>query len=203
MNHGEHEDEFVRDEGDVEISSGASGNESEAEVLFFRALDWLRDHYAEFVFYVERDIVWTIQKKLNELIATEHLPFRVFNDYPMLSGAPPQRRADLAILKDDDQVLLAVEFKYEPSHARNDIPKTKLPVVFWGMDGVAKDIDRIGKFVTECTAEIALSIFIDEGGAFRHRPAHPGSKWIDWNGGERGFRPSLLRARAYAAEASG
>jgi hypothetical protein len=54
MNHDEHGDEFVRDEGDVEItsSSAALGKEAEAEVHFFRALDWLCDHCAEFMLYV-------------------------------------------------------------------------------------------------------------------------------------------------------
>ena len=53
MNGDDRERRFIWEEGDLdEIASprASSGNESEVEVLFFRALDWLRDHYAEFVF---------------------------------------------------------------------------------------------------------------------------------------------------------
>jgi hypothetical protein len=59
---------------------------------------------------------------LNELIAQEHLPFRLFNDYPMLPGAHRALSTDMAILH-EDKVLVAIEFKYEPSHERNDIPR--------------------------------------------------------------------------------
>ena len=83
-----------KDDIEVTSSGAASGNTSETEVLFRRALDWLREHYSEFVFYVERDIVWTIQTKLNELIKQESLPFRVFNDYPMLPGPTRGLSAD-------------------------------------------------------------------------------------------------------------
>jgi hypothetical protein len=61
--------------------------------------------HGTFTFNVEREIVSTIQKKLNELIAQEGLPFVVFNDYPMLPGTRRALSADIAILKDDKVVL--------------------------------------------------------------------------------------------------
>src|SRR6266700_1948153 len=70
------------------------------------------------------------------------LPFRVFHDYPILPGKRRSLCVDLAILNTDSLVEVAVEFKYEPSHNRSDIWPTKLKpsVVFWGDDGVGKDV---------------------------------------------------------------
>jgi len=39
-------------------------------------------------------------------------------------------RADLALVSPDGPVVVAAEFKYEPSHRRADILRTKFPVVF-------------------------------------------------------------------------
>jgi hypothetical protein len=80
-------------------------------------------------------------------------------------------------------VLVAAEFKYEPSHSRPEfhaLPTNKFPIVDWGNEGVAKDISRIREFVELGGARIAFAVFIDEGRYFRHRPAHPGSEWHDW-----------------------
>jgi hypothetical protein len=47
-------------------------------------------------------------------------------------------------------VFVAAEFKYEPSHRRAEflaLPTDKFPVVFWGNEGVAKDITRIREYV--------------------------------------------------------
>ena len=53
--------------------------------LFEDTLDWLRETYWTHDFYVERDLVWTIQKKLSRMIVERKLPFRVFNDYPIIT----------------------------------------------------------------------------------------------------------------------
>lgn len=88
-------------------------------------------------------------------------------------------RVDLAILDEDNLITLALEFKYEPSHRREDILRTKFPVVFW--DEVKKDIERIHYFVESGKVQAAYSILIDEGGYFRKRPSVDRSSWIDWN----------------------
>jgi hypothetical protein len=80
-------------------------------------------------------------------------------------------------------VYVAVEFKYEPSHERMDIPPEKFPVVFWGKEGVVKDIQRIRDFVEKGVAKKGFSIFIDEGGYFKHKEPHPDSKWKEWDNG--------------------
>jgi hypothetical protein len=172
---------------------------SPADDLFARALARLQADYADFVFFVERDVVWTLQTWLRREIDESGSPLRLFNDYPILPGKRRGLSTDLAIL-DGDAVDLAVEIKYEPSHSRADIPQGKLPVVFWGVEGVAKDIARIRDFVSIGPARRAISLFIDEGGAFRHRPPQPGSRWIDWQvAGPPWMRPSLLWSEAQRA----
>src|SRR5262249_11006675 len=54
--------------------------------------------YDEFEFWAERDLVWTVQKRLKQVIGDQHLPYSVFNDYPLAPGhlqrARPLRRAN-------------------------------------------------------------------------------------------------------------
>ena len=149
-------------------------------------MDWLREHYGEYRFFAERDVVWTVQKHILAVIEEAQLPYRVFNDLTISKGI----RADLAIL-DAGSIEVAVEFKYEPSHSRSterggDIWPTKLDpsVVFWtGAGSVAKDVQRTREYVEQGKAKAAYSLFIDEGGEFRRRNPHPGSEWRDWGEG--------------------
>jgi hypothetical protein len=153
---------------------------SEASRLFEESMEWLRQNYPGFRFFVERDVVWTLQLRLSELAKARALPFRVFNDYPILPGNRRSLCADIAILNRQDKVEVAVEFKYEPCHKRTDIWPTKFPVVFWNDDGVGKDVKRVHEFVEKGAVRVAYAVFIDEGGAFRSRTPHPGSRWVDW-----------------------
>jgi hypothetical protein len=170
----------------------------QATVLFEDAVAWLKAHYDELEFWVERDVVWTVQTRLRKMILHRGLPWMVLNDYPMLPGLRRSLSADLVIRNEDGEVLVAAEFKYEPSHHRMEFRATpgKLPVVFWGMEGVAKDVARIREFVDSGVARTAFAVFIDEGRHFRHRPAHPGSEWLDWELTQPDSRsPSVLWAR--------
>jgi len=151
--------------------------------LMDSGLDWLKENYRRFPFVVERDIVWTLQQHLNSEIREGNLPYKVHSDYPMLKGSRRSLCADLVVLDPEGAVSVAVEFKYEPSKARPDMLRSKFPVVFWGRDGVGKDVERIHTFVEEGKAQTAISVFIDEGGAFAHREPHPNSKWTDWGNG--------------------
>lgn len=168
---------------------------SEAAGLFEEALDWLRLNYPRFRFFVERDIVWTVQIRLAELIQARALPYRVYNDYPILPGSGRSLCTDLALLNQQGEVEVAAEFKYEPSHDRTDIGPTKFPVVFWNEDGVLGDVQRVKRFAQKGAARAAYAIFIDEGGAFRGRVAHPGSEWVDWKVAGAVFRTSMLLTR--------
>jgi len=151
--------------------------------LFENTIAWLQSNYSSYHFYVERDIVWTVQTHIQQQITQQDLPCKIFNDYPILPGTNRSLSADLVILTTDHEIALAAEFKYEPSHSRTDIQKQKLPVVVWGADGVGKDIARIFEFVEKGKAKAAYSIFIDEGGYFHKRNPHERSRWIDWGNG--------------------
>jgi hypothetical protein len=95
----------------------------EATELFERAMGWLQENYANFQFFVERDVVWTMQTYIIRQIKEQGLPYRVFNDFPLLPGNRRSLCADLAILASNknDLAEVAVEFKYEPSHRRSGI----------------------------------------------------------------------------------
>jgi len=107
---------------------------------------------------------------------------------------------DLAILNDRNEVEVAIEFKYEPDHQRGrgvnkSIWPTKLSpsVVFWGKEGVEKDVKKAKQYVDQKKAKLAIVVFVDEGGLFRHRDPHPGTNWVDWGcSGEKSRKISLL-----------
>ena len=156
--------------------------------LLENAMEWLREHYGEYRFFAERDIVWTVQTQIRVTIEDAHLPYRVFNDYALSKGERPI--PDLVILSSDDSVEVIAEFKYEPSHSRStksggDIPSTKFTVVPWTGDGsVAKDVQRTREYVEKGKAKVAYSVLIDEGGHHHWQKSVPeGSEWRDWGGG--------------------
>lgn len=153
---------------------------NDADRIFRSSIDWFKSDYIQHHFFVERDIVWSFQIHIKNLIEAEDLPYRIFNDYPILPGKRRSFSTDLAIVDPLDDIKVAIEFKYEPSHHRRDIMPSKFPVVVWGAEGVKKDINRVHQFIREGKADSAYFIFIDEGGHFRHRSPYPRSKWIDW-----------------------
>jgi hypothetical protein len=169
------------------------------ERVFLESLDWLRTQYGSYRFFAERDLVWTLQEDLRGRLARAGLPSLVFNDFPMLKGNRRALSADIALVDPHGHVALAAEFKYEPDHRRGgphaEIWPTKLQpsVVFWDTEGVLKDVQRIREFVDQGRTPVAYSIFVDEGGHFRHRSPHPGTEWQDWDcGGARPRRVSVL-----------
>ena len=153
----------------------------DAASLFEEAIEWLRLNYHSYCFYVERDLVWTVQERLRTTLAQHSLPYRVFHHFPMFPGMHRVVNSDLALVGPDNRVIVAAEFKYEPSHDRSkrDIWHTKFPVVFW-REGVGEDVARVQRFVMEGAAVAGYAVFIDEGRWFRHLAPHPGSDWIDW-----------------------
>jgi hypothetical protein len=169
-----------------------------ASTLIEEAVDWLREHYGEFDFWVERDLAWTVQTQLRRMVDERELPYLVLNDYPMLAGSRRALTADLVIRDRRTGTMVAVEFRYEPAQWRTEFMAMpgKLPVVVWGAEGVAKDVGRIRKFVEEGVASVGYALFVDEGRRFRHRQAHPGTRWVDWDAPESGgVGPSVLWSR--------
>lgn len=127
------------------------------------------------------------------MLADRKVPYQVLHEYPMPLGA----KCDLVICDASKTVLVAAEFKYEPSHQRAEFVAMpgKVPVVFWGKEGVGADISKAARYITRGSAQAAFSIFIDEGSHFRHRTAHHGSRWMDWPGVGPAGSVSVLRAR--------
>ena len=169
-----------------------------ASALIEEALDWLREHYSLFEFSVERDLVWTVQTHLRRVVLERGLPYLVLSDYPMLAGSRRSVCADLVIRDKPTGAVVAAEFRYEPAHRRTEFLAMpgKLPAAVWGAEGVAKDVSRSRAFVEQGAASAAFAVFVDEGRYFRHRPAHPGSQWVDWDVSmPGGATPSVLLSR--------
>lgn len=167
-----------------------------ASDIFEETLGWIKENYEKFVFHKERDITWTMQKKINEIIKDNDLPYRVYDEYPIKPGNRRSICVDIAILNEGfiprqgSTIEVAAEFKYEPDHKREDMltfyydsqgnKKTKFPLVFW-QDGVGKDIENARDYFSSKLAKVSYAIFIDEGGYFRSYPPFVGSKWIDFS----------------------
>ena len=172
----------------------------DAATLFENTMDRLRDAYGEHRFFVERDIVWTVQLRLLQEAEQASLPYRVLNDYALFG----KTRADLAILS-GGAVEVAAEFKYEPSHARSgEFGPGKFPVVAWTGEGsVAKDVQRVHDYAAQGNAKTAYAVFIDEGGYFRRRDPHPGGEWRDWGNGVSALWTKVSGDAAYKAPPAG
>ena len=147
--------------------------------LLRETLRWLRATWWEHEFFIQRDIAWTVQKRLLDKIAARQLRYRVYHNYTM----PNSKRVSFALVDYAGRVALAVEFQYEPDHKRTDdftAGKLDPSVVDWN-DSVGRDVKRVREFVRRGLANRAVSVFFDEGGHFHHRDPHPGSGW-DSNG---------------------
>lgn len=147
--------------------------------MFEGAIAWLRDTYDDRPYFVERDLVYTVQVRLWQQVRERGLDWFVFNDYPMLPGSRRSLSADLVVRAGAGDVLLAAEFKFEPAHSRADLLPHKFPVTGWADS--SKDISRIRDFVSSGNAPIAYAVLVDEGRFFRPRPPHEGGEWIDWD----------------------
>jgi hypothetical protein len=171
-------------------------------------LVWLQRTYNEHGFHTERDLVWTFQRRLSDQIRRSGLHFCVQSDFPMIKGPRRAQCADLALLSIEQAATsgrtaqeivshiarplpFVAEFKYEPDHTRAtgappEIWPTKLDPskVFWNepTGSVLVDVDRSRRYVQAGLAELAVSVFIDEGGHFRNKAAPAGAAWEDWPG---------------------
>ena len=164
----------------------------EAAELFENTMAWLEEHYGEFRFFKERDVVWTVQTQIIQEIEDNNLPYRVFDEFPIATGNGSSQSTDLAILNGRGLVEVAIEFKYEPSPDRKsnrggDILHSKIecPVVSWS--AVVQDIERVCSYVDQDRADIAYAVFIDEGSRIygSHRQPPRGSEWLYWGQGRR------------------
>jgi hypothetical protein len=150
--------------------------------MFQRAFDELVRGYDGWRFFCERDIEWTLQRTLWRDIDRLALPLAAFNQYPILPG----QHLDLALTRpsllgaafgatSSSAIPVGVELKYEPSHARRDIAPSKFDVCDY--NAVMRDVDRITAWLDGGRIDEGFAVFIDEGGRFSHRPAHPRGEW--------------------------
>lgn len=130
-----------------------------ATELFEQSLECLREQYIDFRFFTERDIVWTVQTRLIELVKEHQLPYEIFHEHTLSLG----KHIDLVVLN-NDVVEIAAVFHYEPDHTRRDIRPAKFPVNFWS--DVVKDIQRIQELVDNGQVRAAYLACIDEGNYF-------------------------------------
>lgn len=162
-----------------------------AETLeyFTSSLSQVLSEYAKHRFILERDFVWTVQKRVLEGLEAANNNYTVFNDFPVEKGKFNRGiSADLVILEKTvrrecihdgtGQLEVAVEFKFEPSPNREDICDFKLPVVFWS--AVQKDIDRVQRFTESKKAKTGIAIFIDEFGRYRDEKKYPIGSHSEW-----------------------
>ena len=156
----------------------------EAAELFENAMARLQEHYGEFRFLAERDVVGKVEWLINQEIEDGGLPYRVVREYSVLPGT----RADLVIFGSDGSAEVAVEFKYEPAPSRStnrdgDIRPSKLPVADW--KEIKEDFQRIQDYVDQGKVKTAYALLIDEGSYFHRKSAPPGGEWRDWGQGRR------------------
>lgn len=154
----------------------------EAWLLARSAIEWLRSTYPSHRIYVERDLVWTLQRWLVDQAAGGTAELWVRNDHGTQPGPRRSLSTDIALLTPDSTVpLVALEFKFEPSHRRADIDPRKLPIVGW--EGVVRDVERIRGWVRSGLAFAGAAVSVDEGGfAHARHPALPGCSWEHWGG---------------------
>ena len=158
-----------------------------AATLFENAMERFRGTYAEHRFSFERDIVEAVHSHLLLEIKRSNLAYSVLTECPMPEG----KHADLAIV-DNDQVEVAAEFKYEPSHDRSkefSPGKFQSSVVFWTAkdQSVKEDVGRVNTYIKKGKAKTAYAILIDEGGYFyrlhESPPSEWRSEWRNWSNG--------------------
>ncbi len=155
------------------------GNRVLARDLLVEGLAWLRASYSAQRFFVERDVVWSLQRWLHGEVVARDLGLTVRNDYGVEPGPRRSLSADIALVPAGASIPAAIlEVKYEPSHSRSDIDPRKLPVIAWA--DVVADAVRVRGWVETSRAQSGLAICVDEGGLFAKRSLPEGGAWEHW-----------------------
>ncbi len=173
---------------------------TKAAAQFKEALEWVSRNYERHSFWCERDVVWTVERKLRELV-NEGGPRRlVLPEYPMRHAGRRSECADL-VIREHDETVLVVEFKYEPDYRRPEFAaypaqgRRRLPVVAW--KSVERDIERVQEYVASNRAKAGVAVLIDEGGYWQSRRKE--LPWVYWGGNRwlyiKGAAHSLRREK--------
>jgi uncharacterized protein YuzE len=168
---------------------GAAGQIDRLEQSVNDSISWLRDHYWDPPFRLERDIVCILQNRLTESLSEAGVHAQVVPNFSVSDG-----QVDLAILA-EGVPLVVIECKYEPSKQRPDfaVGRPKQPVGLWDRQGVLDDIRRVTRVVVAGQARAGYALFLDEGGGFRHCSASPMSTWLDWRSDQANVSVLLTR----------
>ena len=164
----------IREATSGKFASMDTKQANDARQLFLDILSWLRQTYASHRFFLQRDVAWTVQKYLLDRTCRWTPQIQVIHNHKVPGDA--RRQFDLALVERDGTVDLALKFRFEPAQV---LAPGKRPVVMW--PDVVEDIQRVQSLVTGRKARNACSLFIDESGLCRKRPAPPGSRWEDWD----------------------
>jgi len=139
------------------------------EAVIKKAENRIINKYQSHIFFTERDVVWTYQTILSEIVSASLPNYKVYNDYGLLKGKNRSRSTDIVIVEEasKDKGIVAIEFKYEPNKERNDIPKGKFPVISWS--SYLEDIKRVKECVEKGKAETGIAYLFDEGNRYSKR----------------------------------
>ena len=141
----------------------------DVEAVIKEAESRIINKYQSSIFFTERDIVWTYQTILSDILSESLSNYKVYNDYGLLSGKNRSRSTDIVIVDvaSKDKGIVAIEFKYEPNGKRTDIPKKKFPVISWS--SYLKDIEKVKQCVQDSKAETGIAYLFDEGNRYTKR----------------------------------
>lgn len=163
---------------------------NDAARLFEAALDWLRDHYNDYLFRREDDVVTVLWGQMVRIAKTTGLPLEI--DYETKFVVSCGRlQCDIVVFDADRKPVLCVEVKYEPARTRPDIAKRALKhsrpehlLPGHGLKGHLCDIEKIPFYVNEAGAEVGYAVFIDENSYHYSRLEDgrlpKGTRWIQW-----------------------
>ncbi len=179
---------------------------NDAVRIFESALDWLRDHYDDYLFRKEEDVVTVLWGQMVRMAGEENLPLVIDyeQNFPVSFG---RLQCDIVVFGPGRKLLLCVEVKYEPARSRPDIvnralkhsrPEHLLPG--HGLKGHRCDIERIPYYVQEVGAEIAYAVLVDENSYHFSRMSKEqipgGTSWIKWGAKTpEGFDTAIMISR--------
>lgn len=148
-----------------------------AKDLFFTALEDIRFHYSEYQFMVNRDLTWILQKKINQMIEEEGLPFELYQDFPLEKGCRERKEHELVLVPQGtnyrdifslkSKAELVIRILFEPSKKRNDVCDHHLPRVL--ITQLMHDIEKVQLVTQKGQSQESVCLLIDEYSRHRHQ----------------------------------
>jgi hypothetical protein len=181
----------------------SQAHQGEPEPVLLEALDWLRQTYGEHRFFKERDVEAAVQQRMSELFEERRSNCRVYENYRL-----PGKQLDLAVVDrlKPAGVVLGIELKYEPDHARGGRDMRgdteKFPVCL--REEIEKDIQEVERCVAKNLIQVGYALLLDEGGYWRTRRTPPPGECQRWGKDtDKRMAPALYVTRASSAARRG